>query len=65
MGLAGLALFFTGDTSNFGSAALPLDGPRRQSFLGLQFYQVAGELSAYDAFRFSARRQQAVAGTAS
>ena len=59
-GLTGLALYVTGDTTNWGSAALPLDGPRRQAFLGLQFYQVAGELSAYDAFRYSARRQQAV-----
>jgi membrane protease YdiL (CAAX protease family) len=59
VGLAGLVLMFTGDTTNFGSAELPLDGPRRQTFLGAQLYQGAGELSAYDAFRYSARRQQA------
>lgn len=58
--LTGLVLFVTGDTSDWGNPALPLDGPRRQAFLGALLYLGAGELSAYDTFRHSARRQQAV-----
>jgi Type II CAAX prenyl endopeptidase Rce1-like len=58
--LTGLVLYVTGDTSDWASSALPLDGPRRQAFLGAALYLGAGELSAYDTFRYSARRQQSV-----
>lgn len=60
VGLAGVALYATSDTTDIGSGGLPLDPAQRQALVGLQLYQTAGSLSAYDTFRSSARRQQTV-----
>ena len=59
VGLTGLLLYAAADTTDIGTG-VPFDPAQRQALLGLQLYQTAGSLSAYDAFHSSARRQQTV-----
>lgn len=55
---AGLAVYASGDDAGIESGELPRDGARRRAFGGLQTYQTAGALSAYDSFRRVAVAQQ-------
>ena len=60
VGLTGLLVYTASDTTDIGSGGPPSDPAQRQALVGLQLYQTAGSLSAYDVFRSSARRQQTV-----